>query len=156
MTVAKLPSYDNSVPFPCAGEGALLRFRTMDLMALEAQFGDEWLKTISEKLNASSPTMLVACLKAGLKRPDGKEPWGVIDFNDLPFSPWDSREQIMDAVAMAITGKRYSAILDEREKAKKAGEEIIEAFENPPMGSEATFDESSGPDMASGSLKIAS
>jgi hypothetical protein len=155
MTVAKAPSYNNSVPFPCAGEGALLRFRTCDLMALEAQYGDDWIKLVSDKLNASSPAMLVACLKAGLKKADGKEPWGAIDFNDLPFSPWDSREQIMDAVAMAITGKTYAAILDERDKAKQAGEAIAQAFENPLIGSDSS-DASSEPDTASDSLKIAS
>ena len=154
--VAKPPSYNNSVPFPAAGPGALLRFRTMDLVALEAAYGDEWLKVISEKLSASSPSMMVACLKAGLKKSDGMEPWGEIDFNDMPFSPWQSREQIMDAIAMAITGKTYAAILKEREVAKTATEEIVEALENPLMGLGVSLEAPSEPDMAPASLKIAS
>lgn len=156
MTNVAKPNYNNSVPFPCAGEGALLRFRTADLVALEKEFGEDWIKLISDRLNASSPSMLVACLKVGLKRADGKEPWGEIDFNDLPFSPWNSREQIMDAVAMAITGKTYAAILDEREKQKEAGEAIAEMLENPPLGPEGSYIESFEPDTAADSIRKAS
>lgn len=144
--MADTPNYDNSVPFPVAGEGALLRFRTIDLIALEKQFGEEWYGVIPKGLEANSNEVMVHCLKAGLKQKDGKTPFMSIDFNDLPFAIWQAKVQIFDAITLAISGLTYAAILHARQKQQEeALEGLLDGLSNPLRGSEDSSDESSGP-----------
>ncbi|CAM5769787.1 hypothetical protein [Bosea minatitlanensis] len=114
MAEAKTKTFNNAVPFPEAGEGVVLRFRTIDLIKLEEKYGESFTEVISRLLSANSSACMVECLKHGLKKEDGRTPFGRLDFNDLPFSIVEARESIFDAITCAITGQSFAALLDAR------------------------------------------
>lgn len=143
--------YTNAVPFFLAGEGAVLRYRTQDLITLEEKFGERFFEIIPERLNRNSAHAVVECLKAGLKQADGRKPLPV-DFDDLPFSIWDARGPIFDAITMAITGQTFAAVLDAKKDADREGamDPLIGS------GTEASSAASSGPEIAQASADTTS
>lgn len=133
----------NKVPFPFAGEGACLRFRTMDLIALEDAYGDDWQTKVFAGLAGTSHKVLVKCLGVGLKQPDGRKPFVGVDPNDLPFSIDDAAQPIIDAITLGISGKPYAALVEARRE---------EAAANPPQPNlSGSANGSSEPDTPPGS-----
>jgi hypothetical protein len=142
--MADANKYINAVPFPLAGEGAVLRYRTFDLIKIEEIFGESFAETISKALNNNSSTCMVECLKHGLKHADGRTAFSKVDWNDLPFSVHQAREAIFDAISCAITGQSFAAILEARQKLAEGGDEP-----DPQMGleTEGLSAASSGPEI---------
>lgn len=101
--------YRGEVAFPAQyyGEGVTLRFRTADCVALETEFGQEYQQAVLASLEGSRRfTVLVACLKHGLKRADGTAfPLMPKDCEDLPFAHDDVAPLIVDALCYAWYGK---------------------------------------------------
>jgi hypothetical protein len=130
----------NKVPFPHVGDGtAVLRYRTADLITLEQKYGLQFTSVMTERLTSGSHECLVECLRAGIKREDGRKPYAQIDYDDLPFAIWDAVPLILDAVSSAISGKSYAEILEARSGAEPDPQPSLEA--------EDSFSESSRPDM---------
>lgn len=127
MTISR---FEGCVPFPLAGEGAVLRFRTRDLVKIEEDFGLNWFEVVPERLDKNSYATLVAVMKAGLKSQDGVTPFLQIDHDDYPFSLQQATPAISDAFACALSGMTYRAVLD----AKAAAAEAARA--NPPLSPE--------------------
>jgi hypothetical protein len=107
----------NKVPFFLAGDGAYLRFRTADLIKLEDAYGDEWQSAVFTGLSGTSHKVMVACLKAGLKREDGRKPYPGVDYDDLPFAIDDAAMPIIDAITLGISGKPYAELVEARREA---------------------------------------
>jgi hypothetical protein len=126
-------SPQNKVPFPLAGEGATLRYRTMDLVGLREKFGEPKIVTVKTKnelgfeneievyetftdrldqlVRLNDPVAIVACLRAGLKEEDGTKPFQRISLDDLPFGLKDAVRPIQDALVLGITGESYAVLL---------------------------------------------
>jgi hypothetical protein len=126
-------SPQNKVPFPLAGGGATLRFRTMDMVVLREQFGEpkivkvttknelgfdneiEVFETFTDRLDQlvrlHDPLAIIACLRAGLKEEDGTKPFQRISLDDLPFGLKDAVRPIQDALVLGITGESYAVLL---------------------------------------------
>ena len=124
----------NKVPFPFAGDGAVLRFRTADLIKLEEIYGDGWQSTIHQGFDRQSHKTLVDCLRAGLKQEDGRKPFARIDYDDLPFSLYEAAMPIIEAIALAISGQSYAALLEASREASANPPEDDETDEH--LGSE--------------------
>lgn len=131
----------NKVPFFLAGDDAYLRYTTADLIKLEDLYGDAWQEKIFAGLNSTSHKVLVECLKAGLKQQDGRKPYTVVSFDDLPFGIDDAAGPIVDAIALGISGKPYAVLVEARREAAARPPEPPEMTGDP---SESAF---SPPDM---------
>lgn len=107
----------NKVPFFLAGDGAYLRFRTVDLIKLEDAYGDGWQEAVFAGLNRTSHKVMVTCLQAGLKREDGRKPYPGVDYDDLPFAIDDAAMPIIDAITLGISGKPYAELVEARREA---------------------------------------
>lgn len=127
----------NKVPFFLAGDGAHLRFRTVDLIKLEDAYGDDWQSAVFAGLQRTSHKVMVEYLKVGLKQEDGRKPYSGVDFSDLPFSIDDAAMPIIDAITLGISGKPYAELVEAR----------LEATANPPgTNLSGSASESSEPD----------
>lgn len=108
----------NKVPFPYLGDAnnpVVLRYRTADLILLEEKYGAQFTTEIPNRLIANSSACMVFCLRAGLKDGEGRKPLTRgVDYDDLPFSVQDVTQEIIDAIALAITGRSYAALIEER------------------------------------------
>jgi hypothetical protein len=112
---------ENKVPFPLAGEGAHLRFRTADLVTLRTKYGepkelpDGTYERFTDRIDALiqlyDPLAILDCLKAGLKKEDGRTPLSAIHYDDLPFSLIEAAQPIRDAITLGISGTAYSVLL---------------------------------------------
>jgi len=146
--MSDIDRYTNKVPFFLAGEGAFLRFRTVDLIVLERKYGERFYSHIEKTLNEFSVDTMVECLKVGLKQEDGRQPYPTVDFDDLPFAVQQATQPIFDALSVAIIGQSYSAIIDARNRAMEAAR----ADPTDPLMAEASSLASSGPETRPESL----
>lgn len=145
--------YINKVPFQLAGNGACFRFRTADLVQLSEKYkapakaeGMNWESYVERLLVYRDPACFVDCVKAGLKKDDGRTPFQ-ISYDDLPFAPEQAAEPLLDALICALTGKSYAELLEKRRQDAEQ-----DKAENPPGGpeemSETSSTASSGPDSS--------
>lgn len=128
-------SPQNKVPFPLAGGGATLRFRTMDMVALREKFGEpkivkvkgdngfevEVWESFTDRLDQLvrlfDPIAIIHCLRAGLKEEDGTKPFSRLSFDDLPFGLKDAVRPIQDALVLGITGESFAALVRKQDAA---------------------------------------
>lgn len=114
---------NTTVAFPHAGAGAVIRYRTVELVDLQAWFGGthEWLGKFQVRVLANEPAATVQALKLGLKQADAKTPLGGLDWNDLPFAMEDAAPVVVDAVLRAIFGTKYAEVI----AAQRAAAELL-------------------------------
>lgn len=111
----------NKVPFPYLGDAnnpVVLRYRTADLIMLEQKYGAQFTNEITNRLIGNSSECMVFCLRSGLKQADGRKPLNKgVDYDDLPFGVQDVTQEIIDAIALAITGRSYAQLVEDRREA---------------------------------------
>lgn len=149
---------ENKVPFPLAGEGVYLRFRTADLVALRNKYGEpkqlpdgtyeRYSDRVDLLLQLVDPVAIEVCLRAGLKQEDGRTPLSAIDYNDLPFPPIKCVQPIRDAITLGVSGVAYATLLaakkakdEENARLRAAGvafNDEVDPFDDPPMTSAET------------------
>lgn len=98
-----------TVPFPPAGPGAVLRFRTIDLLHLAKTFtvdGEPWWQTVSRRVRMPDPKAIQDALAIGLKTADNG-PVEHLDWSDLPFPLDAAAEPLLSAIGRALYGRRY-------------------------------------------------
>lgn len=138
----------NKVPFPLAGEGAHLRYRTIDYVDLRKKYGEAkiverrapgtgfpeevwetFTHRIDDGLGNFDPIVILDCLKAGLKTEDGRTPWSEIDWNDLSFPLTATVPAIRNAMVLAVTNEPYAKLLAKQREAEaeKARNERLRA-----------------------------
>lgn len=125
-----------SVPFPLAGEGARLRYRLDDLIALRSSYDAPvtapvktnergnpenffWENLIS-RVQVSDPMAIRDCLRVGLKQSDGKTPLAV-DLSDPDWHLHQAIDPIMDALSLARTGHTMTDIAEKLREAAEKG-----------------------------------
>lgn len=117
----------NKVPFPYLGDASnpvVLRYRTADLIMLEAKYGAQFTTEIPNRLSTNSSECMVFCLRSGLKEADGRKPLTKgVDYDDLPFSVQEVTDGICDAIALAITGRSYAQLIEDRREAAAGGDD---------------------------------
>lgn len=146
--------FAGEVPFPLVGGGAVLRFRTIDLIHLRAIYGTP--PTVEPVLDENGnpkntfwgllihgllqfdPVVYCDLLKHGLKKADGKTPLGELDFEDLPFPYTEAFGALMDGLLLARDGRLTKDVV----AATEASSEADKA--DPPQGSETGSTSSSG------------
>jgi hypothetical protein len=138
-------SPQNKVPFPLAGGGATLRFRTMDLVVLREQFGEpkivkvttknelgfdtevEVYETFTDRLDQLvrlyDPIAIQACLRAGLKEEDGTKPFSRLSLDDLPFGLKEAVRPIQDALVLGISGDSFATLVRKQDAAAAEAKE---------------------------------
>lgn len=142
-------SYAAEVPFPLVGEGAVLRFRTIDLARLRGKYGapvtakpeydekgnrvDFFWSILLSGVDEQDPIVVIDLLKHGLKKPGGKEPMQV-DFDDLPFALDATREPLADALLLARWGKTAAVLGAEIAEAQRKLAEAAEEAMDPLKG----------------------
>lgn len=131
----------NKVPFPAAGEGAYLRYRTADYVELRTKYGEpkivqrkapesgfpmEYWETFTHRIDDGlgnlDPIVIVDCLRAGLKNEDGRTKFAGVDWNDLSFSLTESVPSIRNALVLAVTNQPYAALLAKQREANEEAE----------------------------------
>ncbi|AWN47637.1 hypothetical protein DK419_16045 [Methylobacterium terrae] len=105
-----------AVPFDMLAPDHVIRFKTADLVLIEAEFGKDWRKKIELALNDLEPQVLRRLVEIGAKGPGGFVPPTGVDLDDLPFALADAIGPIADGLTCAITGKSHAAVLADREK----------------------------------------
>lgn len=138
-------------PFPLAGEGVVLRFRTIDLSRLRSIYGDDHRKApgrdtsgrivdafwdvLLSRIDAHDPTVIVDCLRHGLKQQDGKTEFKGLDLDDLPFALDAAAPYVADALLLArwgmTSGELAARMREEVAAARRDGDEV-----DPTLGSE--------------------
>jgi hypothetical protein len=122
------------VPFPLAGEGAVLRFTLRDLGVLRSKYGDPLTKEVRRDvydqpidtfwnvilsgLDALDPVICMDLLEVGLKKAGGKERLTSFDHGDPGFSIVEAYRPLLDATALARTGKPHDQLVADNLKAK--------------------------------------
>ncbi len=120
---------EQGVPgFDWVEPGIHLRYRTGDLMALKGKFGKEYKSVIAHGLDASDPEVTMACLEAGLKKPDGS-PLVMAKAlkEDLPFDIGTPGQLVLEALSWVWTGKTFKELAEERAAMVKAIEDAGKA-----------------------------
>lgn len=124
----------NEVPFPHVGEGAVLRFRTIDLVHLRSKYGpaanakpeyddrgrriDHFWQILIVGIESHDPMVMSDLLRKGLKQSDGKTPFEM-DFDDLPFPLQSIEAQLMDAVFLSRWGETVAQVAEKLQQAQK-------------------------------------
>lgn len=136
--------YQGEVPFPAFGDGIVLRFKTGDLARLRGKYGprlgeapkfdekgnrvDTFWQVIFAGINDIDPVVIPDLLKAGLKKPGGKDALDGIDFDDLTVPLIECCAPLIDALMLARWGKTAAEFAAEQEGSADDG--------NPQSGSE--------------------
>lgn len=97
-------SLRGETPFPQAGEGVFLQFKTADKLALQHKFGDSWFVGAFERCDRYDMEFIVECLKVGGKK-DGK-PFP-IDPDTIEAPLADVSTTVLNALYMSTHGKTY-------------------------------------------------
>lgn len=159
----------NRVPFPLAGEGACLRYRTADYVELRKKYGEpkiverrnpdtgfpeEIWETFTSRIEQAvmlhQPDVILDCLKLGLKSEDGRTPRSDVDYSDLPFSWVACVQPIRDALVLALTNEPFAKLL----AARREREELNARLRN--RGVEFNDAEEDGPDPSMAPMTSAS
>lgn len=158
--------YRGEVAFPAQyyGEGITLRFRTADCVALETEYGQEYQQIVLASLEGGRRfTVLVSCLKYGLKQVDGTAfPLMPKDCEDLPFAHDDVAPLIVDALCYAWygkTGTEAKLYLDElRREVEKRMNDLsnLETLDDEDDQARPTLSDSSTPPLVQNSLQTLS
>jgi hypothetical protein len=90
-----------AVPCPEAGENAIINFSIDDLERLEDEFGDQYLKTISDALDRLNIKIVKAVLLTALKGGDPD-----LLMRTIPVS--DVAKRLADGLALILYGKTIS------------------------------------------------
>ncbi|RWD00168.1 MAG: hypothetical protein EOS58_30780 [Mesorhizobium sp.] len=104
------------VPFPQAGEGVYLRFSNPDCDQLQGKFGENWFADAVPRLNRVDTLYLRNCLAFGGKK-DGK-PFR-IDYDTLDCPIGDMLDAVLDALFLAVHGRKFDDHLDYLANVKK-------------------------------------
>jgi hypothetical protein len=147
----------NEVPFPLAGEGAVLRFRTGDLVRLRGKYGaplneppkyddrgrriDFFWQVIIVGVESQDPAVVTDCLRIGLKQADGKTPLE-LDWEDLPFPLQAAEAELLDALFLARWGKSASQLAEDMRKAAEEAAENADPLASPEMDETSSTDSS--------------
>lgn len=162
--------FRGETPFPLAGEGVVLRFRTGDLTRLRGKYGapptkkpeigpdgklvDHFWEILLTGIAVHDPVIMLDVLKAGLKEPGGNKPLS-LDWEDLPFSFAEMEEPLQTGLMVSRWGMtpdqlaaqiRAQAEETARLAAESGGEGIPENPTTDLTGTSPTTSESSEPD----------
>ncbi|WP_293862496.1 hypothetical protein [uncultured Alsobacter sp.] len=146
-------------PFPQFGDGVVVRFKSSDMARLRGRYGsppgtpprydekgnrvDHFWQILFTGINDIDPLIITDLLRAGLKKPGGKDPVEGIDFDDLPIPFIECCQPLLEGIMLARWGKTTAEYARE--------EAAAEAEENPQTGPETVSTSStgsSGPDGA--------
>lgn len=92
---------DLAIPFPEAGNLAILSFEFNDFLALEEKYGDEYVKTIFAGLDRSNAAMIRDVLAIGLKGGDITAALGAVPVDVIGA-------RIADALYLRLKGFKVS------------------------------------------------
>lgn len=90
-----------AIPFPEAGNHAILSFEFADFVALEDKFGDDYVKTIFAAIDRSDARVIRDCLTIGLKGGDLATALSAVPVDVIG-------ERIADAIYLRLKGFRVS------------------------------------------------
>ncbi len=102
--------YRGEAPFPEAGEGAFVCFTNTEMVALEAEYGDDFYEHIRLGLERASPAIIIKCLELGLKSGDERVRMS-IGPDEYPFPLVEAQLPILDALTLSRTGMSYEEAL---------------------------------------------
>jgi hypothetical protein len=129
-------------PFPEAGTGVYLQFKTADLLSLQEKFGDDWFVNADTRCSRFDMPFLMACATAGGKKDGAKHK---IDFDELDCPLARTAEVILDGLYVSMHGRTYKGYVAwimetvEAAKTKKKGgaeDPSLEGPEKPSTGSD--------------------
>lgn len=90
-----------AIPFPEAGQHAILSFEFSDFVALEDKFGDDYIKTVFAALDRSDARVIRDCVIIGLKGGDA-----ATALNSAPVDVIGAR--VADAIYLRLKGFKVS------------------------------------------------
>lgn len=93
-----MPKINFAVPFPEAGEHAILTYEFSDLKALQEALGDEYVRDIYRGLDASRIPVIETCMRIGIKGGDFEAAMRNVAVSELTG-------RIGDALMLRLRGK---------------------------------------------------
>ena len=131
--MSKLVRMRGALPLPNVGrDGAVMLFRSSDMMELEAQFGEAWFQEATVRHDRFDLKWLEACMRVGAKTGEGKRFDPPLDVDDYDGPVAELSELILDGLYVATFGRLFGehvqfvtnkmAALTEPEKAAIADE----------------------------------
>jgi hypothetical protein len=114
------------VAVPEAGDGVYLHFKAADLLAMQLQFGDDWMMTAHDRLNKFDMIFLMGCLKHGGKK-EGES--FKIELDEVEGPIKDLVQKVLDCLFLSMHGKTHIEYMDDFYKqvadaADKANEKL--------------------------------
>lgn len=165
--------FKGETPFPLAGEGVVLRFKTGDITRLRGKYGappnrkpevddngqlvDHFWTILLTGLASHDPVIMVDVLKAGLKKEDGKTEHK-LDWDDLDFTFADMEEPLTDGLTLSRWGRTAADLAVELRAQAEAYEQAAKEGDTPenpttdPIQTSPPISESSVPDIGPDSL----
>src|SRR3990167_5337401 len=93
------------VPFPEAGEGVELFFRTRDFLELQKKFGADYIVGAQERIDKTDIEFIEACLKLGGKKEGNPFPISIDVLDQITMHVVEKR--ILDGLFLRLTGKTF-------------------------------------------------
>lgn len=133
------------VPFPEAGEGVELFFRTRDFLELQKKFGADYIVGAQERVDKSDLEYIGECIRLGCKK-DGK-PFAVsLDALD-DVSLHVVGRKVLDALFLRLTNKTFEehvkSVMESLANGENASPQTSPAISSPTLESAPSAPDSS-------------
>lgn len=104
MSNAEAKSLRGKTPWPAAGHGVYLQFKTSDMEALQLEFGDEWFVLAKDRLQRFDIPFMRKVAAIGGKKDGLPHP---VDLDDVEETMAETAETLLNSLFMAMHGKTF-------------------------------------------------